>query len=53
MSQPATREQLLESSALEPDVWDQQIAADFQAGRLDAVIGEALEDYRAGRVSKR
>lgn len=38
---------------LKQDAWDQQIAADLDAGHLDVLIGEALEDYRTGRVSKR
>ena len=38
---------------LELDVWDQQIATNLDAGDLEVLIGEALEDDRAGRVSKR
>ena len=32
------------------DVWDRQIAADAQAGRLDHLWQEALEDIQAGRT---
>ncbi len=32
------------------DAWDRQIAADAQAGRLDHVWQEALEDVKAGRT---
>lgn len=28
--------------------WDRQIADDLAAGRLDALIGEAEEEYRQG-----
>ena len=38
---------------LELDVWDQQIATNLDAGDLEVLIDEALEDDRAGRVSKR
>ena len=31
------------------DAWDEQIARDFQAGRFDAVIQKANEDFDAGR----
>jgi len=31
-------------------VWDQQIEADARAGRLDNLVGEALADYKAGKV---
>jgi len=31
-------------------VWDQQIAADLRAGRLDALIADAKKDRAAGRV---
>lgn len=29
-------------------VWDEQIARDLQAGRLDALLDEVDEEYRAG-----
>lgn len=32
------------------DAWDRQIAADAQAGRLDHLWQEALEDVQAGRT---
>ncbi len=38
---------------IKQEAWDRQIASDLEAGHLDALIGEALEDYRAGRVFKR
>jgi len=31
-------------------IWDQQIEADAKAGKLDKLIGEALADYKAGKV---
>ena len=31
-------------------VWDQQIAADAKAGKLDGLIAEALADYKAGKA---
>lgn len=31
-------------------VWDQQIEADAKAGKLDALIGEAVADYKAGKA---
>lgn len=30
--------------------WDAQIERDVQAGKLDELIGESQEDYRAGRT---
>ena len=30
--------------------WDRQIERDSAAGRLDKLMDEALEDYRAGRT---
>jgi len=33
------------------DQWDKQIEADSKAGRLDAMINQALEDYNAGRAT--
>jgi hypothetical protein len=30
--------------------WDEQIEADAQAGKLDALAGEALSEYRAGKA---
>jgi hypothetical protein len=32
--------------------WDKQIERDSAAGRLDALMEEALEDYRAGRITE-
>ena len=32
------------------DAWDRQIAADAEAGRLDHLWREALEDVEAGRT---
>jgi len=31
-------------------IWDKQIEADSKAGKLDALISEALADYRAGKA---
>ena len=33
------------------DLWDQQIEADVLAGRLDAAIRRADEDFEAGRCT--
>ena len=33
------------------DQWDRQIRDDIDAGRLDRLAEEALEDYRAGRTT--
>jgi hypothetical protein len=35
---------------LDDRLWDQQIAEDLKAGKLDGLIDEALEDFRAGRA---
>jgi hypothetical protein len=32
--------------------WDAQIAADANAGRLDALAAEVLAEYQAGRAHK-
>jgi hypothetical protein len=32
------------------DLWDQQIAADLKAGKLDALIAEARADFKAGQA---
>ena len=31
------------------EMWDRQIEADAKAGRLDKLMEEAKQDYRAGR----
>jgi hypothetical protein len=31
-------------------VWDAQIEADAKAGKLDGLIAQAIEDYKAGRA---
>ncbi len=31
-------------------LWDEQIAADYRAGRLDRLIQEANQEFEAGRV---
>jgi len=31
-------------------LWDEQIERDERTGRLDALIGRALEEHRAGRT---
>jgi hypothetical protein len=33
--------------------WDAQIEQDASAGKLDELIGESQEDYRAGRITPR
>lgn len=38
-------------AAFDADSWDQQIADDVAAGRLDALADEALADLRAGRCT--
>jgi len=30
--------------------WDRQIATDAEAGKLDVLINEALDEYRAGKT---
>lgn len=37
------------SQELEADAWDQQIAADAKAGRLDALVTRAKEQVQAGQ----
>ena len=32
--------------------WDQQIAADLKAGKLDDLIAEARADFKAGKARK-
>lgn len=32
------------------DVWDQQIADDLEAGRLDAMLEEVDQEYEAGKA---
>ena len=34
------------------ELWDKQIEEDLRAGRLDALINEANEDFEAGRVKR-
>jgi hypothetical protein len=34
------------------DAWDRQIEEDIQAGRLDALAEEALQDHREGRTTE-
>ena len=33
------------------DIWDQQIASDARAGRLDKLADQALAHHRAGRTT--
>ena len=33
-------------------LWDRQIEEDALSGKLDALAGEALEDYRKGRCKE-
>ena len=35
------------------DEWDRQLEADVEAGRLDWLIAEALDDRQAGRCTDR
>ncbi len=35
---------------LDARLWDQQIEADAEAGKLNGLIGEALTEYRAGKA---
>jgi hypothetical protein len=35
---------------LDGQLWDQQIAEDLKAGKLDRLIAEAREDFAAGRA---
>jgi hypothetical protein len=45
------RTQLLQEIAeADADAWDRQIAEDYAAGRLDALIAEADADAKAGRL---
>ncbi|MGB3778892.1 MAG: hypothetical protein WA960_11090 [Tunicatimonas sp.] len=32
------------------EVWDQQIASDLDAGRLDTILEEADQEYEAGKA---
>lgn len=32
--------------------WDEQLEEDARSGKLDALAGEALEDYRKGRCKE-
>ena len=32
------------------EVWDQQIARDLDAGRLDSILKEADQEYEAGKA---
>jgi len=38
-------------SEFDAKAWDKQLAEDVQAGRLDALAEEALEDLRSGRCT--
>ncbi len=40
---------LLEQDA---EAWDQEIEADVQAGKLDFLAEEALQEYRTGKTRK-
>lgn len=31
-------------------MWDRQIEADSKAGKLDGLVAEALEDFKAGKA---
>jgi hypothetical protein len=45
--------QNLKSMPVTQDEWDAQLEHDLNAGLLDDLMAEALEEYAAGRVSKR
>ncbi len=45
--------QNLKDMPVTQDEWDEQLERDVKAGLLDDLMTEALEDYAAGRVSKR
>jgi hypothetical protein len=34
------------------ELWDRQIEADSQAGKLDKLAAEALADYKAGKATE-
>lgn len=34
------------------EVWDRELEEDIQAGRLDALAEEALDDFREGRCTE-
>jgi uncharacterized coiled-coil protein SlyX len=36
---------------MDAQAWDQQIAADAEAGKLDKLIEKAKQDHRAGRTT--
>ena len=36
--------------AFDGRVWDEQIEADAQAGKLDVLVAEALADYKDGKA---
>jgi hypothetical protein len=37
-------------SEYDSDKWDRQIEEDVRAGKLDALAGEAIAEYKAGRT---
>jgi len=37
-------------TAFDADAWDQQISADMEAGRLDALADMALAQHRDGQI---
>ena len=39
-------------SEFDHQLWDRQIEADSQAGRLDNLAAEAVVDYKAGKARK-
>ena len=43
---------LQETLVAKETAWDQQLKEDMEAGRLDHLIQEAVEDYKAGRCTK-
>lgn len=46
---PRELDQLLDQlEEMRQERWDQQIAADFEAGRFDEIIGRAKQDMAAG-----
>lgn len=39
-------------SEFDAEAWDRQLGADAASGKLDALAGEALKAFRAGRCSE-
>jgi len=37
-------------NAFQAEAWDKQLEADIDAGKLDALAGEALREFQAGKI---